>query len=237
MKARLQSTALLALLALSALALPASGHTNHDMKFVCDDPSPSTASSNADSRCVLETQFAGLKVAEIWLDLPVDAKINEVGSGDGTDPAHDAKVGTSTVATDLSYNGCNGGQGDGGTYSTYWRSQPNWTAYTVPAGWTKTAEFRTEFIVLWFFTEQVPTHVIKNNTTGAYRTVTIVPHARGCSGATTDWDITTYGYVNQNSSNPWVARNPSTTGSKTVNLTVVDTGGTSHTDSDTITIT
>ena len=237
MKARIKIAGLVAAMALAALSMPASAHTNHDMKFVCDDPSPSTTSANADSRCVFETQFAGLKAAEIWLDLPVDAKINEVGTHDGADPAHGAKVGSSTVATDLSYNGCSGGQGDGDTYSTYWRSQPNWTAYTVPSGWTKTAEFRTEFIVLWVFTEQVPTHVIKNNTTGAYRAVTIVPHARGCSGATTDWDVTTYGYVNQSSANPWVGRNPSTTGNKTVNLTVIDTGANTHTDSDTITIT
>ena len=230
---RTRTLAVVTVFLLLAVATSAAAHVNHDLKFVCDDPSPSTASSNADFRCSFQTQNA----SEIWLDLPVDAEINEVGTHDGADPANGAKVGSVTVATDLSYNGCGGGQNDGGTYGIYWRSQPNWTTYSAPPGWTKTAEFRVEFVVLFFFTEQVPIHVVKNNTTGQYRLVLLPPSSRICAGAITNWDLTIYAYAGQNSANAWVYRNPSTAGNKTVDLTVIDTGANAHTDSDTITIT
>lgn len=238
MKARIKLTGLLAVLALAVLALPAVAHTGHTaINLTCADPSPSATNAHGTSSCTFTFAFGSTdtnKTDKFELQLPVDAKLNEDGAADGADPSDGEKIGQTTVSTDLAYDGC-GDANDGGTYSTYW--EDTWRAYTAPAGWTKVAEYNTVFTVLFFFTENVPSHVIKNNTTGQYAVVTDIPQDRGCAGATTTFNpLQTYGYAQNNSSQEWVGKNPSTTGNKTVKIIATEVGGTVHDDTDTITI-
>ena len=235
MKARTKILGLLAALALAALALPAAAHSGHALSLNCPNPSPNTAGSVADSGCSFTTSFTGQKVTEFRFDLPTGATLNEKGNADGSDPSDGEQIGQATVATDLSYDGC-GDNNDGGTYPTNWET--TFTSYPpgIPAGWTKVAQDNTVFTVLFFFTENVPTHVIQNNTTGQYATITDVPEGRGCTGATTNWDIDNWGYADQDPTDNFVGKNPTTTGNHTVKLTVTESTPATHDQSDTITI-
>ena len=244
MKARIKLTGLLAALALAVLALPAVAHTGHTtINFDCPNPSPNGAGQIATSNCSFTLNPGGDfgstdndKTSWFKVTLPVNAQLNEDGAHDGADPSDGEKIGQSTItALDLSYDGCGDANDGGSTYNTYW--EDTWRAYTAPTGWTKVAEYNTVFTVLFFFTENVPSHVIQNNTTGQYAVDTDLPEARACAGATTTFNpLTTYGYAQNNSSQEWVGKNPSTAGTYTVDFEAREVGGTVHTDSDTITI-
>ena len=235
MKEHLKILAAITALVIGVLALPATAHTTD--WFACDDPTPSTAGAVSSGRCTGHLHWSD-KTDKMWIALPPGAVINEAGTHDAADPAHGDQTGYSVVDTDYLYDLCgswdpNGR--DGGTYNTYWVSSPNWTAYTPPTGWTKVGEYKTVAVVNGV-TNNVPTHVVKNGT-GAYAMDTNLPETLACSGTNTDMTIYTYGYANNNSSNPWLGKNPSTAGTHTVTAKATLTTGATHTDTDTVTIT
>lgn len=240
LKLPLAIAAMLSLLLVGSPALADGTHTTMD--FICADPSPNTTNANGTSSCGFSlnpgNDFGGTnndKTDKFEIQLPLDAKLNEKGTHDGADPSDGEKIGQTTITLmDLSYDGC--GDNDGNkTYNTNWET--TYTSYTAPTGWTKVAQYNTVFTVLFFFTENVPSHVIKNDTTDQYAVVTDIPQDRGCAGSTTTFDqLVTYGYAQNNSSQEWVGQNPSTTGNKTVTIIATEVGGTTHTDTDTITI-
>ena len=240
LKLPLAIAAMLSLLLVGSPALADGAHST--MNFICADPSPSGASQHGTSSCSFTLNPGGDfgntsndRVDKFEIQLPVDAILNEKGAGDGADPSDGEKIGQSTVAGDFSFDGC-GDNNDGGTYNTNWET--TYTAFTVPSGWTKVAQYNTVFTVAFFFSENVPSHVIQNNTTGQYAVVTDLPQDRGCTGATTTINpLVTYGYAQNNSSQEWVGTNPSSAGNYTVTLIATEVGGTTHTDTDTITIT
>lgn len=245
MKASLKlPLAIAAVLSMLLVAVPASAHSNHNtMNFTCDNPSPNGAGQNGTANCRFTSNpgndFGGTdndKMDFFEIQLPVNAKINEAGTHDGADPSDGEKVGqTKVTAMDLSYDGCGDANDGGNTYNTNWET--TWRAYTPPANWTKVAEFNTVFTVLFVFTENVPSHVIKHDTTGQYAVVTDVPQGRACAGSTTTFDpITTYGYAQNNSAQEWVGKNPTTAGTYDVKLIVTEVGGTTHDATDQITI-
>jgi hypothetical protein len=245
MKASLKlPVAVAAMLSLLLVGSPALAHDPHaSIGFVCADPSPSTASAHGTVSCEFSlnpsNDFGGTdndKTDKFEIQLPLDAKLNEKGTHDGADPSDGEKVGQTTITVmDLLYDGC--GDNDGNkTYNTNWET--TWRAYTPPANWTKVAEYNTVFTVLFVFTENVPSHVIKHDTTGQYAVVTDIPQDRGCAGSTTTFNpLVTYGYAQNSSAQEWVGRNPSTTGNKTVTFIATEVGGTTHTTTDQITIT
>jgi hypothetical protein len=253
MKPRPHFLALVAVLAMTALALPALADSGHStMALTCADPSPNGAGQHGTASCSFTLNPGGDfgntdndKTDWIKITLPVDAKLNEDENsdpnrndeGDGhADPSDGEKIGeTKVTQLDLSYDGCGDANDGGNTYSTYW--EDTWRAYTPPAGWTKVAEYNTVFTVLFVFTENVPSHVIKNDTTGQYAVDTDLPQARSCAGSVTTFNpLVTYGYAQNNSRQEWVGTNPSTAGNYTVKLEAKEFGGTVHDDTDEITI-
>ena len=226
--------AVLAVCVVFAAGLPASGHTGHtSINFTCADPSPSTAGAHATWSCSWE--FSDFDATGWRIDFPVDTRLNEDGSHDGADPSDGEEIGSLTIVGDLSYDGC-GDANDGGTYGTYW--EDTWTSFTPPSGWTKVAQQTTVLTVLFIFTEHVPSHVIKNDTTGQYALVTEWPADRHCSGTgltVNPWTL--YGQAQNQAGQEWVIVNPSAAGTYTVCITAYEPGGASHQDCDTITIT
>ena len=237
------SALLAAALTLGVLVAPAGADGSHSsMNFTCADPSPSGAGQHGTLSCSFTLNPNGDfgntsndKPDRFEIQLPVDMKVNEKGTHDAPDPSDGEKIGQMTVSGDFAYDGC-GDNNDGATYNMYWET--TYTSYTAPAGWTKVAQFNTVLTVLFFFTENVPTHVIKNNTTGQYAFVTDWPQDRGCTGSTLTFNpYVVYGYAQNNSSQEWVLTNPSAAGNYTICLVASEVGGTTHTDCDTITIT
>lgn len=238
------SLAFAAILAMLALALPASADGTHtSMDFTCADPDPKTKNTPSKASCTFDFNDSGDfgntsndKVDKFELWLPEGAVVNEDndqgedGSDGVTDPADGDDVGTSTVRTELSYNACDDNNNDGGTYTTEW--DDNWNSYSE-TGWKKVAEYNTKFTVLFFFTENVPSHVMKRTSDGRYKIVTDLPQDRACTGAHTKFNpMNTYAHANNNSSNTWISKNPNSDGCFTVTLTAFEVGGTTHTDTD-----
>ena len=222
----------------------AAAHTGHStMNLICDDPNPSGASQHGGWTCSFTLNPGGDfgntdndKPAGFQLQLPVDAKFNEDGSHDGADPSDGENVGQMTITQlDMAYDGCGDANDGGNTYSINW--EDTWRSYTAPAGWTKVAEYNLGFTVLFFFTDNMPVHVIKNTTTGQYVVEFDLPESRFCAGSVTTINpLRIYGYAQNNSSQEWVTKNPSTSGNKTVKIIATEVGGTTHDDTDTITI-
>lgn len=240
MKARLSIAVMLAALTLGALAVPAASDGAHTSIGLDCSVSPTTKNTASDVTCSYAfTDFGTTsndKTEHVQLTFE-GAQMNEVGDGN-TDPAHGEKIGESTVSTELAFNSCDDNNTDGGTYSTYWVSQPNWTTptHTAPANHTKVAQYRTEFRVLFFFTEQVYTHVYEDdNNAGSYTSITDMPYARACDGAQSSFSTTFYDASVTNGR--MVGKNPVNAGDYTVTLTATEVGGTTHTDTDTVTIT
>lgn len=241
LKLPLAIAAMLSLLLVGSPALADGSHTT--MNFTCADPSPSGTSQHGTASCSFTLNPGGDfgstdndKTSWVRVDLPLDAVLNEKGAGDGADPSDGEKIGQTTLtAADLSYDGCGDANDGGNTYNTNWET--TYTAYTAPSGWTKVAQYDTVFTVLFFFTEHVPSHVIKNNTTGQYAVDTDMPEGRSCANSVTTFNpLVTYGYAQNSSAQEWVGTNPTTSGNKTVTITATEVGGTAHVDTDTIAI-
>lgn len=227
-------------LVLGVVVAPAGAHNGHTSMDLDCDLSPNTPSAHGTLTCYFTlnpgNDFGGTdndKADKFEIALPIDMKVNEAGSHDAPDPSDGEKVGEMSMATDFNFDGC-GDANDGAHYSTYWET--TWTAFTAPAGWTKVAQFNTVVTVLFLFTENVPTHVIKNNTTGQYVLITDLPEARWCAGAVNSMMYRVFGYAQNNSAQEWVLTNPSSAGDYTITLTATEVGGTTHTDTDTIPI-
>jgi len=240
LKLPLAIAAMLSLLLVGSPALADGTHTS--MNFTCADPSPSGTSQHGTASCTFTLNPNGDfgntsndKTSWVRIDLPLDAVLNEKGTHDAPDPSDGEKIGQTTLGVaDLSFDGCGDANDGGNTYNTNWET--TYTAYTAPSGWTKVAQYNTVFQVL-FVTVNVPSHVIKNDTTDQYAVDTDLPEGNSCTGSTTSFNpLVTYGYAQNNSSQEWVGTNPTTTGNKTVTITATEVGGTTHTDTDTITI-